>query len=70
MTWAGEEVGSREWAPAVVGVGEGDGCLIPRLEGVGGQVLGQHRGGELVEVPLLVAWPGCFAWGSRPGEGK
>ena len=30
-----------------VGVGEGEG---------GGQVLGEHCGGELVEEPLLVAW--------------
>ena len=31
MTWAGEEVGSGEGAPAVVGVGEGGGGLIPIL---------------------------------------
>ena len=31
MTWAGDEVGSGEGAPAVVGVGEGGGGLIPLL---------------------------------------
>ena len=55
MTWAREEVGSGEGALAVVGVGEGGGGLIPTLKGVGGQVQGEHHGGELFNEPLLVA---------------
>ena len=42
-------------------MGEGEGGLIPSLEG---------GGGELVEEPLLVAWSGSFAWGSRGLDGN